>query len=240
LGGVMQTLFGRLYFPNEWQPIWLIEGLAVYEETEQTSGGRGRSAGADMVLRMATLEGPFPPISQMTVFPDTWPSGDVPYLFGGSFIRFIADKYGRENLADLSITYSGRGFPFLVESTAGRVLGNNYGTLWEEWRTALRDKYEKQRDEVRANGLTASTALTHKGYDTLAPVYSPNGGIAYLEANGDEFPGIYVMNADGTGDRKLTENAFPMSASGMTPAWSADGGRLYYTKSRNRAEHGLL
>ena len=232
LGGVMQTLFGRLYFPNEWQPIWLIEGLAVYEETEQTSGGRGRSAGADMVLRMATLEGPFPPVSQMTVFPDTWPSGDVPYLFGESFIRFISDKYGREKLADLSITYSGRDFPFQVESTAGRVLGINYGTLREEWRTALQNKYEKQRDEVMSRGLTASTALTHKGYDTLSPVYSPDGGrIAYLEANGDEFPGVYVMNADGTGDRKLVENAFPLSASGMTPAWSPDGGRLYYTKA---------
>ena len=232
LGDVMQTLFGRLYFPNEWQPIWLIEGLAVYEETEQTSGGRGRSAGADMVLRMATLEGPFPPVSQMTVFPDTWPSGDVPYLFGESFIRFISDKYGREKLADLSITYSGRDFPFQVESTAGRVLGINYGTLREEWRTALQNKYEKQRDEVMSRGLTASTALTHKGYDTLSPVYSPDGGrIAYLEANGDEFPGVYVMNADGTGDRKLVENAFPLSASGMTPAWSPDGGRLYYTKA---------
>lgn len=232
LGGVMQTLFGRLYFPNEWQPIWLIEGLAVYEETEQTPGGRGRSAGADMVLRMATLEGPFPPISRMTVFPDTWPSGDVPYLFGGSFIRFIADTYGREKLADLSITYSGRGFPFLVESTAGRVLGKNYGTLWDEWRTALRDKYEKQRREVEAKGLTASTVLTRKGYDTHSPAYSPDGSrMAYLEANGDEYPGIYVMNADGTDDRKVAENAFPMSASGMTAAWSADGSRLYYTKA---------
>ena len=39
------------------------------------------------------------------------------------------------------------------------------------------------------------------------------------------------MNADGTGGRKLVENAFPLSASGMTPAWSPDGGRLYYTKA---------
>ncbi len=232
LGGVMQALFGRLYFPNEWQPIWLIEGLAVYEETEGTPGGRGRSAGADMILRMATLEGPMPLASQMTVFPDTWPAGDVPYLFGESFIRFIADKYGRDKLADLSITYSGRYFPFLVNSTAERALGEDYETLRQEWLAALRKKYEKQRDEVQAKGMTASTPLTRKGYETLSPAYSPDGGrIAYLEANGDEYPGIYVMNADGSGDRKLTEDVFPMSASGMTLAWSADGSRLYYTKA---------
>ena len=231
LGGIMQTLFGRFYFPNALQPIWLIEGLAVYEETEQTMGGRGRSAAADMVLRMATLEGPFPLLSQMSVFPDSWPQGDVPYLFGGSFIRFIAETYGREKLADLSVTYSGRGFPFLVNSTADRVLGAYYGKLYREWKDELRVNYFRQQEAVKAKEVTASTALTHKGYQTLAPSFSPDGTrIAYLEANGDEFPGIYVMNADGTGDRKLTENVSPSSATGSTLSWSADGSRLFYTK----------
>jgi Tol biopolymer transport system component len=231
LGGVTQSLFGRFYFPNALQPIWLIEGLAVYEETEQTAGGRGRSAGADMVLRMATLEGPFPLLNQMAVFPDSWPQGDVPYLFGGSFTRFIADTYGREKLADLSITYSGRGFPFLVNSTADRALGEQYAKLYREWRDELRVRYFRQQETVKAKGVTASTALTHKGFETLAPSFSPDGTrIAYREANGDEFPGLYVMNADGTGDRKLTENLSPSSATGSTLAWSADGGRLYYTK----------
>ncbi len=164
LGGVMKPIFGRFYFPNALQPLWLIEGLAVYEETEQTMGGRNRSAGADMVLRMATLEGPFPLLSQMTVFPDSWPQGDVPYLFGGSFSRFIADTYGREKLADLSVAYSGRGFPFLVNSTAKQALGQNYGRLYREWRDELRVTYVRQQEAVKAKGMTPSTALTRKGY----------------------------------------------------------------------------
>lgn len=231
LGNVLQTVFGRFYFPNALQPKWLIEGLAVHEETQQTSGGRGRSAGSDMVLRMAVLEERFPPVGQMAVFPDTWPSGQVPYLFGWSFIQFIADKYGREKLADLSLNYSNRNFPFLVNSTAKRTFGQNYRNLYYEWKSALTHKYEKQRDEITAKGITLSTPLTRKGYETISPVYSPDGSrIAYFEANGDEFPGIYIMNADGSGDRKLTENVFPTSASGMTAAWSGDGGRIYYTK----------
>jgi Tol biopolymer transport system component len=84
---------------------------------------------------------------------------------------------------------------------------------------------------VTAQGVTESTPLTSKGYETLSPVYSPDGKrIADFVANNDEFPGLYVMNADGSGDRKLIENLFPMSASGMRPAWSPDGTRLYYTK----------
>ncbi len=233
-GGLFRTLFGRspLSFPNALQPTWLIEGLAVYEETAETGGGRGRSAWEDMILRTATLEGPFPPISQMATFPDTWPAGDVPYLFGDSFIQFIADKYGRDKLADLSFVYSGRDVPFLVNSTAKRALGSYYGKLLKEWKEHLRDRYTKQQADVTAKGLTQSTPLTHKGYETLSPVYSPDGrSIAYLEANGDEFPGIYVMNRDGGGERKLVENVFPTSSSGMTLQWSPDSRKLYYTKA---------
>jgi len=230
-GGVMQAVFGRLYFPNLFQPIWLIEGLAVHEETELTGGGRGRSPGADMVLRMASLEGPFPTLGQMAVYPDTWPSGQVPYLFGDSFITFIADRFGRERLADVSVNYSKRGFPFLVDSTAQRSLGEGYDRLYQEWKDELRVKYFRQHEAVKDRGVTVSTALTHKGYNTLAPAWSPDGTrIAYLEANGDEFPGIYIMQADGTNNRKLVENVFPTSAGGMTLAWSADSSRLYYTK----------
>ena len=35
---VLSNIFGNLYFPNMFQPVWLIEGLAVYEETELTGG----------------------------------------------------------------------------------------------------------------------------------------------------------------------------------------------------------
>ena len=225
----LQSVFGRLYFPNLFQPIWMIEGLATYEETEQTAGGRGRSPGADMVLRTAMLEDGFPELDLMSVFPDSWPSGQVPYLFGESFTRFIAEKYGREKLAGISETYSGRWFPFLVESTARKALGEEYPSLWAEWRQSLRERYGRTAEEIRAKGLTASDQLTHKGFLATGPAYAPDGRqIAYAVLQGDEFPGIYLAAADGSGQRKLAENVFPSSASGLT--WSADGSRLFFTK----------
>ena len=237
LGGVLQTLFGRFYFPNSLEPIWMIEGLAVYEETELTSGGRGRSPGADMVLRMAALEGPFPSIDQASVFPDFWPSGQVPYLFGGSFDRYIVEKYGRDKLAEISTVYSSRGLPFLVGSTGRRVLHRSYDDLWFEWEVSLRERYRKQEQDIRSRGVTPSVRLTNRGYYTIYPAFSPDGKqIVYFVSNADEFPGIFIMNADGSGDRKLVENMTSSTSSGGSIAWSPDGTRIYYTKidaSRN-------
>jgi len=227
----LQKVLGRIYFPNLFQPVWMIEGLATFEETEQTSGGRGRSPGAEMIIRTAFLENAFPDLGQASVFPDSWPSGQVPYLFGEAFTRHIAEKYGREKLAEISTAYSGRWFPFLVGSTGWQVLNDDYEALWNEWQKGLEDRYGKQRDELAAKGLTSTTPLSRKGFLTTGPAFSPDASkIAFAAVQGDEYPGIYLVNADGSGEEKIAENVFPSSASGTTLAWGPDGRKLFYTK----------
>jgi Tol biopolymer transport system component len=227
----LQYVLGRFYFPNAYEPIWMIEGLAVYEETEQTMGGRGRSPGSEMIIRMAVLEDRFPRLDQATTFPDSWPDGDLPYLFGGGFTRFIAEKYGREKLADISVRYSRNGIPLFVDTNGRWVLKEWYSDLWSEWHDELRTRYNRLRDELSAKGLTTSLPLTACGYLNVSPSFSPDGArIAYTVVNADEFPGIYVMNADGTDDHKLVENTTSSTSSGRSIAWSPDGSGIYYTK----------
>ena len=227
----LRSIFGRLYFPNSLQPEWLIEGLATFEETELTPGGRGRSPGSAMILRMAALEGPLPTLDQMAVLPDAWPAGQVPYLFGESFLRYLSGRFGREKLAAVSRAYGGRSLPFLVESTGREVLGEEYRDLWNQWSARLREQSKDVALVVGARGLTPSTALTTDGRFNGSPAWSPDGRrIAWLRADGRDYPGIWIMNADGSGRRCLVSNAFSTTSSGATLSWSPDGRRLYYTK----------
>ena len=224
---VLNIIFGNWYFPNMWQPAWLIEGLAVYEETELTGGGRNRSPAADMVLRMAVLENNFPPISHAANFTEKWPAGEVPYLFGGGFISYIANEYGREKLADISVVYSKRP-PFQVGGTALRVIEKDYPELWEEWKNGLGRRYQVSEQKVLASGLSASRALTRRGYRNLAPAISPDGKqIAYSVHNADEHPAIHLMDIDGSNDHKLFDNT---TMSGKSIAWGQDGKGLYFTR----------
>ena len=227
----LRSIFGRLYFPNALQPQWLTEGLATFEETELTTGGRGRSPGSAMILRMAALEGPFPTLDQMAVLPDAWPAGQVPYLFGESFLRFLAERFGRGKVADLSLAYGGRPLPFLVESTGRSVLGGEYRELWGQWSAELRERCRSLERSVTARGLTPSKALTADGRFNGSAAWSPDGRrIAWLRADGREYPGIWIMDADGANQKRLVRSDFPTTSSGATLAWSPDGRRLYYTR----------
>ena len=59
IGGVpalINAITGKRWSPNRAQPRWILEGLAVLEESEHTSGGRNRSSIFDMYLRADILD----------------------------------------------------------------------------------------------------------------------------------------------------------------------------------------
>jgi Tol biopolymer transport system component len=63
------------------------------------------------------------------------------------------------------------------------------------------------------------------------PMYSPDGlKIAFISTH-DGDPEIFVMNANGTGLRKLTDN----TAVDAAPSWSPDGGKILFTSDRSGA-----
>jgi TolB protein len=65
--------------------------------------------------------------------------------------------------------------------------------------------------------------------DVQSPVWSPDGRrIAFL-SRPDGNKALYVMNADGSGQRRLTRDA----SNSATPAWSPDGRTLAFESVRN-------
>jgi hypothetical protein len=68
------------------------------------------------------------------------------------------------------------------------------------------------------------------------PVYSPDGlKIAFISTH-DGDPEIFVMNTDGTGLRKLTDN----SAVDAAPNWSPDGTFELYRMSSDGSQQQMI
>ncbi len=223
----LQRLLGRLYFPNFFKPLWLIEGYSTYQETSLTTRGRGRGSYFDMILRSAALEDKLNTLDQGSGVIATWPGGLFPYLYGVMFYQYLAEEYGEEKLAEISHTYCNRIIPFYLNASFRKVLGKDLYQLWREWESGLKNKYERQLDLIQEKGITPVRRLTHRGYVIRGPRYSPDGSlIVYSDTNAREYPSLRLINDDGTGDRKL----IPRNTD-TTCSFSPDGKNILFSQA---------
>ena len=56
LASYYNAIFGKIWAPNQTMPRWIIEGIATYEESKQSSSGRIRASQFDMYLRVPALQ----------------------------------------------------------------------------------------------------------------------------------------------------------------------------------------
>ncbi|MBI3811026.1 MAG: PD40 domain-containing protein, partial [Nitrospirae bacterium] len=244
---LMRTIFGRQpipflilnsAIPNLLQPDWLIEGLAVYEETAAGVSDRRDNAYADMLLRMAILENRFPTLDQAGGL-DSWPGHQTEYLVGARFYDYIARRFGESALKDLSLEYSGKVFPFFVGTTGRQILGQSYDSLWENWKAELEKKFREQEEGLKKQGLTPTVPITHRGDYNLGPRVSPDGRRAvYTTLNPHEYPALRLVDMDNGSDHSLTQRNM-----GYTASWSPDGKRLAFSQLevyRNSSEYSDL
>src|SRR5665648_549397 len=161
----LRALFGQILAPNALQPIWSIEGLAVYNETKFTAGGRGIDSRYDMYLRMAALENQFNTLDQINgYYLTSWPNGTATYIYGQSLVHFIAQKYGENKviaISEIFCEYPYLGFNYALK----RVIGLSLGELYQSWKDHLKEKYQLQTQKILSQkNLTPSQQLTKYHY----------------------------------------------------------------------------
>jgi Tol biopolymer transport system component len=79
------------------------------------------------------------------------------------------------------------------------------------------------------NQITQSSLRLTNVTGDSRPRYSPNGSKIAFQSTRDGQPEIYVMNADGSGQTRLTNNP----AWDTAPAWSPDGTKILFTSLRD-------
>ncbi len=221
---VARALLGTIISTNQASPGWIVEGYATFEETRHTAAGRGRSPLVDMMKRTAVLEDAFPALSTLDGFQAAAPAGNLRYLWGQDFLRYIADTAGEDAWRSWIHLY-GRSLPFYLP--AKRVFGKDFRTLYAEWRAESIAKYTAQAEAWRAEGLTPYTYLTPRGASCGVPAWKPDGsGVAVGCSDFRKGSDTWFVSPDGEKRTKLV----PGVAS-RTVAWRADGTALAYTRA---------
>ena len=245
LNAVLGLGLGVQVAPNQLQPRWGLEGLAVFEETARTSSGRLRNAIWDMYLRAQTLEGRFQGIDKISAVPNQFPFGNSAYLYGSALMRYVAEHFGESALLRWSRTYGQLGFgwgvrgPSLLPGALNRsiriVTGKTWVQLYADFHAELLRRYSAQRDAIAAGGLTPTRLLLPAEANSPArPVFTPDGReLIVLRSDGYSRQRMARIAVDapepppiGTKIKWLHDELLTDAAGG--PSLSADGRLVAY------------
>lgn len=222
-------IFGKYVALNQYTPAWISEGLAVHEETYSSGSGRGRSAYADMVIRMAALEDRFPSIDQGYRSYAFWPFANVAYFIGGRFQAWLAYRFGEEALMRYHRIYAETPFPYLTWWASFMAFDATFEALWSTFEAEMKEDALLVQRLVRTSSLaeTIPDRLTRYGGDLLGPKVSKDGRHVFFSTNSPkDGPRIRRIDLDGGNDTVLLNDTFSKALS-FTP----DGKAFYYQQT---------
>ncbi|MGM0438481.1 MAG: hypothetical protein ACQEQD_09430 [Bacillota bacterium] len=181
LSTIFQNLYGNLSSPNLHSPLWLIEGIAVYSESNLSPySGRLNGGYYDAIFKAKSSADKIPTLSEMTYNHNHFPSG-YRYLYGAKFIEYLSLEYGEEKLADLFNNYGsyfwapviGDVFPAVgLDLAAKKTYSSTFAKLYEEWK----NKSEKENSNWKVEGKK----IFEVEKDYISNLTSGNNGKIYF------------------------------------------------------------
>lgn len=198
---IVNAVLGKTLAPNQVQPRFILEGLAVYHETARTSGGRLRNSMWDMFMRTDVLANNVATLDQMSNIVRRWPQGHLFYLYGSYFTKWIAETYGEEALRTAATDYGSQLIPWGFNRSIRRATGKTFVDMYPLWIAALRKQYAAQAAAVRAKGIREGVQITHFGQEARYPRWIPDtswpehaGSLVYLRDDARSRPGLYALD----------------------------------------------
>lgn len=188
---IYNRIFGKTWSPNQVMPRWLIEGIAVYEESRHAAGGRNRGTRFDQFIRVARRAGKDLRLDEISGAPRQFPRGNAAYVYGSHFLRYVFDRFGDDTLRAMSHASGSHPTPFATNRQIAKVTGRPFTELYDEWKGYLRDRYGMQEMAAERRGVIAGGALTATGESNFFPQYTADGRhIVWLQADGYREPRV--------------------------------------------------
>ncbi len=156
-------------------PLWLVEGLAVWTESEFTAGGRRDDALTRGLVESAVLAGTAPSLTDASLGTySAWPGGQTRYLFGVGFTDYLIRKHGFEALKKTLALHNAGGFLRPFAGSWQLAVGTDLEAEWRAWQLEVRRKAEGRAQQVENAGRDG-TPKTESGWYTRSPALSPDG-----------------------------------------------------------------
>jgi Tol biopolymer transport system component len=212
-----QHVFGRAaaLFPNMYDPAWITEGLAVYEESKLAGAGRIQGSEHRMIARSAAIGGDFPALGALSLAQGRFPFGESAYSFGSLFIDYVARTRGESHVRDFVDKSAANLIPYLVDVPARQSFGVTFSKAWHQFADSIA---ETIRVEPEAP-MPAWRELTHDGVDVFDPRWLSDSSVIYSGTGGRQSFGAYRVNLAGkrvrVGRRNSPSANVPVAGNGL-------------------------
>ncbi len=197
---VLQSIFGNLpwFIPNLFNPGWVVEGLAVWMESDPPAG-RGRLQGPmfEAWLRAERARG-FLSLRELNADGRALPLSKQ-YLYGAYFFEFLARRYGADKPRQLVEQYSGNIVPRL-HSLPWEATGKPMDALWTEFLADLAQQVDQRAAPLKAQAETLGAPIGEVAFDWPAVVALPDG--ALLAVADDGLNGTLLQRLETNGQRR--------------------------------------
>lgn len=205
-------------FPNRGLPTWLIEGLAVYWESALTEAGRVRGTFHDMVVRTAALHGRLESLDQVGGDTPVWPGGQRPYVFGGEFFSWLAERHGPGSVGRFARAVGSQWIPYRLDAASRQAFGVPISRAYDEWREEVTAAAERLADSLGAvRPFTRGEPLTREARTAVHPAFGPDGTLGFARADGRSDAQLRLRDPHG-GERGIRTNGV------ATWSWTPSGG----------------
>ena len=215
-----QDIFGRspYLFPNEYDPSWLTEGLAVYYESRFTGAGRVEGSEHRMIARASAVDHMFPSLSQASLASPRFPFGEAAYAYGSLFIDYLAKTRGPDAVHRFVEKASAEAIPFWIDLPARQGFGISFTRAYGQWRDSI---FRSLIALSPTTPLVGWKDLTREGVIVSFPRWSSDSTLAYTGTNGRDVYAAWSVDLSGRRQRIGRRNG--ESPQVRTP----DGGMLF-------------
>lgn len=197
--GVLQSIFGRqpFLFPNIFEPGWVVEGLAVYNESDPATG-RGRLLGPvfEAWLRAEAKRG-FLSLREINADGRALPASKA-YLYGAYFYEFVARRYGADAIYKMVDRYSGNP-PFWprLHTNPYNATGKTMDVLWDEFLADLALQVRSRSQALTLQPEVAGERLAGPLFGVGSVAALPGGATLAVLDDGLHHAKLVKFAADG-------------------------------------------
>lgn len=187
-------------FPQIFAPSWVIEGLAVYGESNNPSGyGRLSNAWYETQMQLEVQRGlrSLTEVSFEGYSGSRWPAG-INYLYGAYFFKFINEYYGRNTAINYIRIYSGNLIPWRMDQRSMLIFGKPADAVWDEFQHYLQKNFSTPTNRLAAKNNVDS--LYNEPYINRFLTATGHGELYFYHDDGASHPQIRRIRADGSNE----------------------------------------